>query len=188
MYQTWAWVRRVGEGRQERGGGNLYCKGTVGISTVLPPPLHGISWNANCTHTVEIPPSLQPSSPAPLSCPHVHSRNQQRSERCIALRYKKYSNLSSYQPMALEDGRCEILCSYWLVKKVWWKNQPRKKLRRLRENWITSGSSLWRSLTRATYMLCIEHPILMRLSWELNPGLPTLQANTLCKEPFEQLY
>ncbi len=27
--------RGAGEGGLERGGGNLYCKGTVGISTVL---------------------------------------------------------------------------------------------------------------------------------------------------------
>ncbi len=43
-------------------------------------------------------------------------------------------------------------------------------------------------LTRATYILCIEHPRPMCLSWELNPGLPALQANTLCKELFERRY
>jgi hypothetical protein len=40
-----------------------------------------------------------------------------------------------------------------------------------------------RGLTRATDILCIEHPRLMRLSQELNQGPPALQANTLCKEP-----
>jgi hypothetical protein len=42
------------------------------------------------------------------------------------------------------------------------------------------------SLTRATYILCIEHPRLMCLNWGSNPGPPALQANTLCKEPFQQ--
>ncbi len=43
-----------------------------------------------------------------------------------------------------------------------------------------------RGLTKATYILCIEHPRLMRLSRESNQG--ELQANTLCKEPFERRY
>jgi hypothetical protein len=43
-------------------------------------------------------------------------------------------------------------------------------LRRLCENCITSGSPLCRSLTRATYILCIEHLRLMRLSRKSNPG------------------
>ncbi len=55
-----------------------------------------------------------------------------------------------------------------------------------RENCITLGSPLCRGLTRATYILCIEHLRLKRLSRESNPGPPALQANTLCKEPFEQ--
>ncbi len=55
-----------------------------------------------------------------------------------------------------------------------------------RENCITSGSPLCRSSTRATYILCIEHPRLMLLSRESNPGPPALQANTLCKELFER--
>jgi hypothetical protein len=37
-----------------------------------------------------------------------------------------------------------------------------------------------RGLTRATYILCIEHPRPMRLSWESNPGPPALQAKTPC--------
>jgi hypothetical protein len=36
-------------------------------------------------------------------------------------------------------------------------------------------------LTRAIYILCIEH-----LKMLPNPGPPALQANTLCKEPFER--
>jgi hypothetical protein len=56
------------------------------------------------------------------------------------------------------------------------------------ENCIMSGSPLCRGLTRATYILCIEHPRPKRLSRESNPGPPALQANTLCKEPFERLY
>ncbi len=51
---------------------------------------------------------------------------------------------------------------------------------------ITSGSPLCRGLTRATYILCIEHLRMLRLRWESNPGPPALQANTLCKEPFER--
>ncbi len=54
---------------------------------------------------------------------------------------------------------------------------------RAAENCITSGSPLCRGLTRATYILCIEHP---RPKRESNPGPPALQANTLCKEPFER--
>jgi hypothetical protein len=57
-----------------------------------------------------------------------------------------------------------------------------------RENCMTLGSPLCRGLARATYILCIEHPRPKRLSWELNPGPPALQANTLCKEPFEWDY
>jgi hypothetical protein len=57
-----------------------------------------------------------------------------------------------------------------------------------RENCITSGSPLCRGLTRATYILCIEHPRPKRLSLESNPGRPALQANTLCKEPFKRCY
>ncbi len=45
-----------------------------------------------------------------------------------------------------------------------------------------------RGLTRATYILCIEHPRPKHLSRESNPGPPALQANTLCKEPFERRY
>jgi hypothetical protein len=41
-----------------------------------------------------------------------------------------------------------------------------------RENCITLGSPLCRGLIRATYILCIEHPRLMRLSRESNPGPP----------------
>jgi hypothetical protein len=58
-----------------------------------------------------------------------------------------------------------------------------------RENCITSGSPLCRGLTKATYILCIlriEHQRLKRLNRESNPGPPALQANTLCKEPFER--
>ncbi len=51
-----------------------------------------------------------------------------------------------------------------------------------RENCITSGSPLCRGLTRATNILCIEPLRPKHLSRELNPGPPTLQANTLCKE------
>ncbi len=43
-----------------------------------------------------------------------------------------------------------------------------------------------RGLTRATYILCIERRRKRRL-WP-NPGPPALQANTLCKEPFERCY
>jgi hypothetical protein len=56
------------------------------------------------------------------------------------------------------------------------------------DNCITSGSPLCRDLTRATYILWIEHPRLMSLSRESNPGPPALQANTQCKEPFERRY
>jgi hypothetical protein len=45
-----------------------------------------------------------------------------------------------------------------------------------------------RGLTRATYILCVEHPRPMRLSRESNPEPPALQANALCKEPFEWRY
>ncbi len=43
-----------------------------------------------------------------------------------------------------------------------------------------------RGLTRATYILCIEHLRMLRLSRESNPRPPALQANTICKEPFER--
>jgi hypothetical protein len=59
-------------------------------------------------------------------------------------------------------------------------------LRSLCENCIMSGSPLWRGLIQATYILCIEHLRQMYLSPESNPGPPALQANTLCKEPFEK--
>ncbi len=55
-------------------------------------------------------------------------------------------------------------------------------------NAFTSGSPLCRGWTRATYILCIEHPRPKCLSRELNPGPPALQANTLCKEPFQRRY
>jgi hypothetical protein len=54
-----------------------------------------------------------------------------------------------------------------------------------RQNMVRVGMYC-RGLTRATYILCIEHPRPKRLSRELNPGPPALQANTLCKEPFEK--
>jgi hypothetical protein len=38
-----------------------------------------------------------------------------------------------------------------------------------------------RGLTKAIYILCIEHLRMLRLSGESNPGPPALQANTLCK-------
>ncbi len=70
------------------------------------------------------------------------------------------------------------------------------------EKCITLGSPLCRGLTRATYILCIERrrasaaqkrrsaceTRLMRCSRESNPGPPALQANNLCKEPFERRY
>jgi hypothetical protein len=56
----------------------------------------------------------------------------------------------------------------------------------VRELCITSGSPLCIGLTRAIYILCIEHLRMLRLSRESNPGPPALQANTLCKEPFER--
>ncbi len=37
-----------------------------------------------------------------------------------------------------------------------------------------------RGLTRAIYILCIEHLRMLRLSREPNPGPPALQASTLC--------
>ncbi len=46
----------------------------------------------------------------------------------------------------------------------------------LPENCITLGPPLCRGLTRATYILCIEHPRLKCLSRESNPGPPALQA------------
>jgi hypothetical protein len=45
---------------------------------------------------------------------------------------------------------------------------------------------LCRGLTRAIYMLCIEHLRMLRLSGESNRGPPALQAHTLCKEPLER--
>ncbi len=42
--------------------------------------------------------------------------------------------------------------------------------------------------TKAAYIFCIEHLRSMHLSRESNPVPPALQANTLCKEPFEQRY
>ncbi len=44
----------------------------------------------------------------------------------------------------------------------------------------------YRGLTRATYILCIEHLRTLRLSRETIPGPPAPQANTLSKEPFER--
>ncbi len=46
------------------------------------------------------------------------------------------------------------------------------------ENCITSGSPLCRGLTRATYILCIEHPRPKRLSQESYLGPPALQAKS----------
>ncbi len=43
-------------------------------------------------------------------------------------------------------------------------------------------------MTRAIYMLCIEHLRMLWLSRESNPGPPALQASTLWKEPFERPY
>jgi hypothetical protein len=74
--------RGGGGGGLERGGGNLYCTGADGISTVLVPPLMGTVESA--TVAVQYSIDSLPLSPAPyLSCPHVHSKNQQRSERYI---------------------------------------------------------------------------------------------------------
>jgi hypothetical protein len=53
---------------------------------------------------------------------------------------------------------------------------------------ITSGSPLCRGLTRAIYILSIEHLRMLCLSRESNPGPPALQASTLWKEPFERPY
>ncbi len=53
---------------------------------------------------------------------------------------------------------------------------------------ITSGSPLCRVLTRAIYILSIEHLRMLCLSRESNPGPPALQASTLWKEPFERPY
>jgi hypothetical protein len=53
---------------------------------------------------------------------------------------------------------------------------------------ITSGSPLCRGLTRAIYILSIEHLRMLRLSGESNPRPPALQASTLWKEPFERPY
>ncbi len=53
---------------------------------------------------------------------------------------------------------------------------------------ITSGSPLCRGLTRAIYILSIEHLRMSCLSRESNPGPPALQASTLWKEPFERPY
>ncbi len=78
----------------------------------------------------------------------------------------------------------------WLGRGYSWSDLLREQGARTsepRENCITLGSPLCRGLTRATYILCIEHPRQMRLSREPNPGPPALQANTLCKEPLEGL-
>ncbi len=48
------------------------------------------------------------------------------------------------------------------------------------------NSAYCRGLTRATYILFITRP--KCLSRESNLGPPALQANTLCKEPFERHY
>ncbi len=52
--------------------------------------------------------------------------------------------------------------------------------------------NLWRNscrgLTRAIYILSIEHLRMTCLSRESNPGPPALQASTLWKEPFERPY
>ncbi len=53
---------------------------------------------------------------------------------------------------------------------------------------ITSGSPLCRGLTRAIYILSIEHLRMLCLSRESNPGPPELEASTLWKEPFERPY
>jgi len=45
-----------------------------------------------------------------------------------------------------------------------------------------------RGLTRAIYILSIEHLRMLCLSRESNPGPPALQASTLWKEPFERPY
>jgi hypothetical protein len=53
------------------------------------------------------------------------------------------------------------------------------------------NATVWlycRGLTRAIYILCIEHLRMLHLCRESNPGPPALQASTLCKEPFEQPY
>jgi hypothetical protein len=57
-----------------------------------------------------------------------------------------------------------------------------------RENCFTLGSPLCRGLTRAIYILCIEHPRPMCLSRESIPRPPALQANTQCKKPCKRLY
>ncbi len=51
-----------------------------------------------------------------------------------------------------------------------------------------SSAKYCRGLTRAIYILSIEHLRMTCLSRESNPGPPALQANTLWKEPFERPY
>ncbi len=62
------YVRVGGRGGAGEGWGNLYCKDTVGISTVIPPP-HEYSWNFNCTRTAPL--SSSPSTAPPLTHAHV---------------------------------------------------------------------------------------------------------------------
>ncbi len=54
------------------------------------------------------------------------------------------------------------------------------------EIWWRNCEHIGRGLTRAIYILCIEHLRMFRLNRESNPGPPALQANTLCIEPFER--
>ncbi len=62
-----------------------------------------------------------------------------------------------------------------------------RKYRLLLRTIIAYNDRIVGAWTRATYILCIELQIMLRLRRESNPGPPALQADTLCTEPFERI-
>jgi hypothetical protein len=84
-----------------------------------------------------------------------------------------------------QDGGLWLSVIWLRVEYVWRSDRMHVAAWELR---ITLGSPLCRGLTRAVYILCIEHLRLLRLSGETNPGPPALQASTLWKEPLERPY
>ncbi len=86
------------------------------------------------------------------------------------------SNLCCYSSPPSCDGGLWLNMIRLRVEYAWrsdWMHVPAWELR------ITSGSPLCRGLTRAIYILCIEHLRMLRLSGESNPGPPALQASIL---------
>ncbi len=92
-------------------------------------------------------------------------------------------SLCCYSSPPSRDGGSWLNVIRLHVAYAWRSNQMHVAAWELR---IMSGSPLCRGLTRATYILCIEHLRMLSLSRESNPEPPALQANTLCKEPFHR--